>query len=357
MTSHHVTDAVARVEAELASFWSAPEMADGTPMVKVRASTMNFVVIASPPAMERLRDATEDLAQTHAGRSFLLQLDGRLAPWDASTDIHAVCRIDGSVPICYDRVEIAFGAMAAQRAASIVRALALSEVPVVAEAAAGAPSLLVDEIAPVCDRLVVDSATMPMTRVAELTRRAGGPVADRAFVRIFSWRELVSRFFDDARPALRAIKRVEIGRTPIAAGGRQGSASAAPKQEPAALLLGWLSSRLGWTFASRAEAKDAEGRSIEIALSEDGRPDVGPGTLTSIRIWTDLDGEALELGCERTDAPGIVRWSMKGARNVTHDHPLGFRDETWVLVKAIDSREGDKIYREAALAAAEWSSK
>jgi glucose-6-phosphate dehydrogenase assembly protein OpcA len=345
VTTSPVNEAVARVEAELNAFWAAPDTSTGEAAVKVRAATMSFVVIASQAEAERLRAATEDLAETHAGRAFLVGLDGRIAPWEVATDIHAVCRIDGSVPICYDRVEIMFGAMAAERAASVVRALALPEVPVVMEAAAGAPSLLVDDLAPICDRVIVDSAHMQLARVAEVIGRAGGPVADRAFVRTFSWRELTARFFDEAPSAARAIRRVTIGRT---TGG---------KVEPAALFLGWLASRLGWSFNTKTSATDAAGRPVEIALADEQRADVPPGVLTSVRMTAELDGAPIELCCARTDAPGIVRWSMEGARTLAHEHPLGFRDETWVLIKTIDAREGDQVFRQAALAAADWSAR
>jgi glucose-6-phosphate dehydrogenase assembly protein OpcA len=347
VTTSPVNEAVARVESELSAFWAAPDTSTGEAAVKVRAATMSFVVVASQAEAERLRAATEDLAQTHAGRAFLVGLDGRIAPWEAATDLYAVCRIDGSVPICYDRVEIMFGAMAAERAASVVRALALPEVPVVLEAAAGAPSLLIDALAPICDRVIVDSAHMPLARVAEVIERAGGPVADRAFVRTFSWRELTARFFDEAPSAARAIRRVTVGRT---TGG---------KVDPTALFIGWLASRLGWSFNTNTKysATDAAGRPVEIALADEPRADVPPGVLTSVRIATEIDGAPLELRCARTDAPGIVRWTMEGARTLCHEHPLGFRDETWVLIKAIDALEGDRVFREAALAAADWSAR
>jgi hypothetical protein len=46
---------------------------------------------------------------------------------------------------------------------------------------------------------------------------------------------------------------------------------------------------------------------------------------------------------------------MRGARSASHEHRLGFRDESWVLVKAIDGVASDQVYREAVLAATEWS--
>lgn len=341
MSTSPVEGAVARVEAELGAFWSAPEGETG--QTKVRAATLNFVAVAAAREIDRLREECDALTETHAGRAFLLQMDGRLAPWEVSTDVHAECRIDGAVPICYDRISIAFGAMSATRAASVVRSLALAEVPIVVESGPGAPGMLVDVLAPIADRVIVDTEHTPVARVEELIRRAAGAVADRAFVRTFSWRELTARFFDHALEATCCIRRVEIARTP---GG---------KQEPAALFLGWLASRLGWVLSSRSSAKDVNGGSIEIALAEDPRTDVGPGALTGVRIGAELRGAGLELECARTEAPGVVRWSMSGARSAVHEHRLGFRDETWVLVKAIDGAMSDRAYREAVLAATEWS--
>lgn len=349
MTTLPVNEAVAGVEAELAAFWATPDVSGGEghgPAVKVRAATMTFVVVSSHADMERQREACFALSETHAGRSFLLALDGRIAPWEASSDVHAVCRVDGSVPVCYDRVEMIFGAMAAGRAASVVRALALPEVPLVLEAAAGAPSMLVDELAPICDRVIVDSAHMSLARVAELNLRAGGPVADRAWVRTFSWRELCARFFDEAPAATQSIRRVEILRT----GGS--------KVDPAELFLGWLASRIGWSFTSRSSAKDTSGREVEIAAGDVQRTDLPPGVLVSVKISTELGGAPLELAVARTDGPGgrQVRWTMEGARSAAHEHPLGFRDEVWVLRKAIDSIEADKVYSEAVRAGVAWSS-
>src|SRR5206468_4328631 len=70
-----VSATVSRVEAELAKIWAAPDAATGTAAAaKVRASTMNLVVIAPAADLERLREATDELANTHAGRVLLVTL-------------------------------------------------------------------------------------------------------------------------------------------------------------------------------------------------------------------------------------------------------------------------------------------
>lgn len=343
-SSGAVSEAVSRVEAELNSFWSG-EGEGGE--AKARAATMNFVAVGAPNRTESLREEVSTLAETRAGRVFLMTLDGRLAPWEVVPDVSAVCHKDGDHVLCYDRVELSFGAMAAGRAGSVLKALAISEVPTIVEAAHGAPSVLLDPLLKGCDRLIVDSADAGVVRVAEIARKTELPIGDRAFVRSFSWRDLVARFFDDAREALRSIHSIEIVR------------AADGKNDPAALLLGWLGSRLGWRFEGRGAAVDLRGKTITIdaRLAE---PDAGlaPGDLGSLRIHTELGGQPLELSCARN--PGTartVRWSRSGALSGEHCHAIGFRDEGWVLLKCIEATESDRVYREAILAAAAWSAR
>jgi hypothetical protein len=209
-----VSEAVANAEAKLASFWAAPATAGGDAVMKVRASTLNYVVICAPQDADAYREATERLSETHGGRTLLLTMSGRIAAWDLVPDIHAVCRIDGAVPVCYDRVDLTFGAVAASRAASVVRSLVLPELPTVVEIGAGAPQPLVDAVAGKFDRLIVDSGKTALTVIARILQHTTCPVADRGMIRTYSWRELTARFFDEIPAALRDVRRVEIARTP-----------------------------------------------------------------------------------------------------------------------------------------------
>ncbi len=337
-----VSEAVSRVEAELNAFWSAASQGSEP---KARASTMNFVVVGAPTEKDALRDEIETLSATRAGRAFLMTIDAHLPPWDVDSDVSAVCHKEGESVVCYDRIELDFGAMAAQRAASVVGALVLSEVPTILEAGAGAPVSLVEALMSRADRLIVDSADLGVRKVSELGRKTTAPIADRAFVRTFSWRDMVARFFDDAVMATRAVTRIRIART------------SGWKQDPAALLLGWLASRLGMKIESKESAINANGDKVTIELvSEDPKEPLGPGEITGIHLSTWIDGVALELSCSRMDEDlHTVCWKREGARVGAHHHALGFREESWVLLKCIDATEGDGIYREAVLAAADWS--
>ncbi|MDI3290617.1 glucose-6-phosphate dehydrogenase assembly protein OpcA [Polyangium sp. 15x6] len=344
MTALPVGEALARIEAELASFWSSPDEQAGAPMTKVRSSTMSFVFTAAPSEIEHARATTDALADTHPGRAFVLTSDGRLAPWEVSYDVRAACRLDGGTPICFDWIEMTFGAMACERAGSVVAALVVPEVPVVVELGRGAPRALLPTLLPRADRLIVDSAHTSVARIAEMLHMSTAPVGDRQFVRTYQWRELVARFFDDARPSLGSIREVTVGRTP-------GGAT-----EPAALFLGWLGSRLGWGFEARDRARDRHGEPVRITLRDDPREGLAPGQITGVWIEASLEGEPLSLACVRDrENPKQVAWTRRGARVTSHEHALGHRDEAWVLVKALDATEGDRVLRDALVLAAQWS--
>jgi glucose-6-phosphate dehydrogenase assembly protein OpcA len=347
VTALPVNEVVGRVEAELTAFWSTPDEQSGEPMPKVRSSTMSYAIVAGAAELDRSREATELLADTHPGRAFLLTTSGRLAPWEVDYEVRAACRLDGgSQPICYDWLEMTFGAVASERAGSVVTALALPEVPVVVEVGRGAPRTLVAALLPRAERLIVDSSHTSAARIAEMAAVAGAPIGDRQFVRTYTWRELIARFFDDALEATGAIGQVTVARTP-------GGAT-----EPAALLLGWLVARLGWTFEARDRARDRRGERVIVTLRDEARDDIGPGEITGVWIDATLGGEPLSLACARSgDNPRKVSWTRKGARTSSHEHALGFRDEPWVLVKAIDATKGDQVYRDALVIAADWSAR
>ena len=337
-----VSEAVSRVEAELNAFWAAAS--EGSEP-KARASTMNFVVIGGTTATDHLREEIETLSHTRAGRAFLMTIDGHLAPWEVTSDVSAVCHKEGDSVVCYDRIELGFGAIAAQRAASVLGALVLPEVPTIVEAGSGAPTSLVEALVGRADRLIVDSADLGARKVADLSRKSAAPIADRAFVRTFSWRDLVARFFDDAVLATKAVTAIRVART------------SGWKHDPAALLLGWLASRIGLRFESKGSAVNGNGDKVTIELADEAPCDsLGPGEITAIHLTTWIDGVALELSCARlADDRHTACWKREGARTGAHHHALGFREESWVLIKCIDATEGDRVYREAVEAEADWS--
>lgn len=343
MTVGTVGEVVKAIEGSLALFWSTPS--DGA-VPKVRASTTNLVVLAPLERWDEAREQIEAVTETHAGRAFILGVDPKIAPWEVRGESSATCRVGGAVPVCHDRVELAFGAIAAERAGSIVRGLSLAEVPIVVDASLGGSNLLLGSLAAHASRVIVDSSRVPVHDLVRLVGGSGASLADRVLVRTFSFRELCARFFDGRADTLSAIERVVVGRT---------SFDHASACDPAPLVFGWLAGLLGWTFRSKSEATRADGGPVALFLHEDRRDDLGPAQLSSIEIETRHGGHPLTLSLSRIEGSlRSARWRMSGALAAEHVFPLGYRDEGWVLGRAIDAREGDRVTRLTLEAAARW---
>jgi len=339
-----LSETLVAIERELTAIWAEPDGATG--LSKVRASTLNLAVVAAGSQLDALREQTDALSETHAGRVFLVSSDGHIPPWAIEYEVSGVCRPSGgqSAPVCNDRVELRCGAMVSPRVPSVVGTLTLAELPLVVEIGPGAPRKLGDALVQVADRIITDSGHTPVARIAEMVRAVSAPVCDRGFLRLYPWRDLCARFFDDAVAAAHAVSRVQIARTP---GG----------EDPASLMLGWLASRLGWDLSGALEAGHAvrrDGGEVEIELVEEAVPNLPPGEIIGVAMKAELEGDSLSLRCWRNDASRIVRWTRSGARTDEHEHALGTPDETRVIAKALDGLDDDRVCRQALLAAAGW---
>lgn len=340
MSSGLVSDTLSAIEGELRALWAVPD--EGTRLPKVRASTLNLVVVAAGTELEAYRRSTDDLSETHAGRVILVSLDGRIASWEIEHEVSGVCRPSGGEagPICNDRIELRCGAMVAPRIRSVLGALALPEIAVIAEIGPGAPNGLADALVQAADRVIVDSSHTSFRRIRDLALLANAAVVDRAFIRQHSWRELCARMFDDIVPALSSVAAIEITSAP-----RPGA------PDPALLLLGWFASRIGMSPVAPGRLSHPSGRSAVWSVKP--AAEGPPGEIAGVRFEASLDGEPLSLSCERAARSGSLLTRRRGALASEHEHALGHHDETWVLRKAIDSRGADAVYRAAVMIAAD----
>lgn len=336
-----VAELLDRVEAALAAVWAPAGPEAGEP-AKVRAALINYVVVAPRSETARWEQAAEAITSTHPGRAIVVAVDGRISAGDVEAATTAVCRLDdGSTPVCSDRVTLVFGSLAAERTASFVRGLLLSELPTVVELAPGAPLGVARAMARLADRLVLDTRGTPLAVATELAEATRGAVADRAWVRGYSTRELIARLFDDAVEELPRITQLTVLRT---AGG----------VDPAPLLVGWLATRLGWTPQGPGRVDGPRGP-IRIELATATHAELPAGTLAGIHIDVDCDGTTARRSLERIGV-AAARMRVEGPRACTHEHTLGFRDESWVADMAIDATEGDAVYRTALQAASQFVS-
>jgi glucose-6-phosphate dehydrogenase assembly protein OpcA len=328
-----------RIEAELAAVW-APSPADSGEPAKVRAALTNYIVLTPRSDLARWEEAADAVTATHPGRAIVLTIDGRVGAGDVEAETTAVCRFDdGHTPVCSDRITLVFGSLAAERTASFVRSLILPELPTVVEVAPGASVAVARALAGMAERLVLDTRGTNLALAVELAAATRGRVADRAWVRTYSVRELVARLFDGAVDELERVTRVTLART---AGG----------VDPAPLFLGWLGSRLGWTPRGPGRVDGPRGE-VLIEVQETPRGELPEGVITAVHFDIDTGGASLRRSFERT-GPAAARVVVQGPTPSAHSHALGSRDEAWVAEKVIDATEGDRVYRAALLGAQQF---
>lgn len=339
-----VSDALGRVESELAAIW---QPAPGEPP-KVRASTMNLVVLAGSEVPADVVDRIDALGTTHPARALLVAVGPRLAPWALEPDVSAICRKDpGGEVVCSERVRLVLGAVTAKRAASILSALSISELPTVVLPLASAQPLLTEQLVATADRWVLDTRSTPLARVAQIAASARGYVADLGWAESFPWRDLTARFFDEAAllPLLASIERVEVLHA-----ARDGGTTPSDVR----LYLGWLASRLGWRLGGPDRAH-AAGRDVLLAIRAEKASPHGAGAILAVAIEGAIDGRRARVSVARAPGAGGFAWKIEREAEppMSHTFRLTLRDELWLLTRCIDASEPDRVLRGAIAAAAE----
>lgn len=217
---------VSEIERTLARLRTAQED-DG--VADLRTSTMTHVVWAPPKWLPRAQKVLDGLAERHPARTiFLVPEPGRVDSVRARATVRDFPIGDGR-EVLSEVVEVRLTGRAAEHPASIVLPLLISDLPAFCrwrgEPAWGGAAL--EEIASVCDRLVVDSSEWSRVpdgyaSLASLFDRI--VVSDIAWRRTLPWRERLA----DRWPGIRSIRTLRVD---------------GPRAD-ARLLAGWLRSRL-----------------------------------------------------------------------------------------------------------------
>jgi glucose-6-phosphate dehydrogenase assembly protein OpcA len=180
--------------------------------------------------------------------------------------------------------------------------------------------LLFDRVARDADTCIFDSGEMDLRdlpRLAALAAREGRryALADFSWLRLASWQELVARFFDppECLPVLSSLERIVVRFQPR-------RIDPEPVSNPAALFVGWLAARLGWSLARwesvgegavEAQLKSATAVGPRVRFEPLARGAVRPGNLQDVR----LEAGSACFHVERSeDDPSVLCWSSAGAR-------------------------------------------
>ena len=330
-----------------------------------RASVLNLVVYSEREAHARRAARTvADLALRHPSRAIVLLGDRDRSGVVASVQLHChVPQSDGAQPVLYEQIMARVRGDFDERVASVVIPLLVPDLPVFLWWTGTPPrdARHLDDLVALADRFIIDSADFarPDHTLPEVARLARHRVAitDLNWARLTHWRELIAQFFDVPawRPFLDGVTGIRAGFA-VDMDGRD----IHPSQ--ALLLLGWLSSRLGWRpveALAPAEAGGllfrmgrADGAPIMVRLRPRFERGLDAGDVSGIRIQATHAREAAEFVIKRAPderhatATAIIGGVVRSERVVPLP-ALGIRE---LLGEELAIARNDHVY-EVALAA------
>ncbi|MGB5734077.1 MAG: glucose-6-phosphate dehydrogenase assembly protein OpcA [Thiohalocapsa sp.] len=234
------------IERELAAIWATIDGQQKDGGVVTRASMSNVMIFCD--GEEQALDAADRiprLVQHHPARVLVLAVIEDQSNDDVQAWVTAHCRrtSDGT-QLCAEHIELRFRAGSAERAASVVRSLLISDLPSALWWLSPRPPALTgpvfDAFAPMADQIIYDSigwsdppsAVRAMTRWSKNNRTV---IFNLAWRRLKPWRRILAQTLAPTLVpgALQRIDAIELHHGP----------HALPLTW---LLLGWLASRLGW---------------------------------------------------------------------------------------------------------------
>ncbi len=250
---------VIAIESELTQLWkaAAEDTLEGQPVV--RACVVNLVVYApSDEAAEHINETISHVSARHPNRSIVIVADADAKPIRLSASISAHCQIPpaGSKQVCSEQITLRASGAAVDEVHGTVLPLLIPDLPVFLWWHDEPPleDHLFWELLGSSEYLVVDSADLPperagdaLERLQKLVQEGDVVLSDLNWSRLAHWRELVAQFFD-APPARGYLERLDRVSVEIAS-----NRGGVPDFTEGLLLVGWLASRLGWTWKDGAD--------------------------------------------------------------------------------------------------------
>jgi glucose-6-phosphate dehydrogenase assembly protein OpcA len=278
---------IARLEKEMRDLWNAPEDPSAPPLSRV--CTMNIEVVApTSDLLERYTPVVDEVTSSIPARAILASIEPSASSDELTGTATAVCSVEGGKTICSERITLACRGNAAARAASAIESFLVPEIPtaLVWLGRVHVDDPVFEDLANDAHRIILDSEYTSIASVIQVaawarTQPNAPVIADLAWTRIATWQEMLARFFDppETRELAQKITRIRF---------KQVSESGTRIGPEAALMLGWMGTRLGWKTSRLAGAlrfKRPDGTNIVVELGGVPRPQgVAPHTLAAMAI-------------------------------------------------------------------------
>jgi glucose-6-phosphate dehydrogenase assembly protein OpcA len=355
---------VAAVEQKLAELWSqtTTELEDDEATV-LRARVANLMVFVSNEAtLKEVADSMQSLTAAHPGR-VLLMLGDRTAPdRDIEMSVSSLCQTDkrtGARRLCGEEVTLKAQGNFVVELPSAATPLLVSDLPTFLcwrEVLDPADQVFAKLLIPT-DRLIIDSlefasSTEELIKTSELfDQETYGEIAisDLNWERLTLWRALLADFYDV--PAYQPwLDRIDSVRVDVVAP-EPGGAGVAPQ---ALLIVGWLASRLGWTFNrqnkehGRFEFTSAQDRTITVEFSDAKGEGRKAGRLVHIGLGANHKSPARFVVTRSEDNRHILAEAQIGS-DVQRGRllPVRNRSTAQLLAREMEILSRDSVYQEA----------
>ncbi|HUG49101.1 MAG TPA: glucose-6-phosphate dehydrogenase assembly protein OpcA [Candidatus Limnocylindria bacterium] len=346
----------------------------GSVRVRMRTSVLTLVVIAPRPEItERALAAVNALHSRHPSRAIVVSPGDFDGPATVDAHIYAECKLSdrSGAEVCTEQILVKTGGELSQHLSRVVTPLLIHDLPVVLwwpdDPAFGTRQF--QEIAGICDRLLVDSGAFGddgSRRLAGLAAVVSDDVSvsDIGWLRMTLWRELLAGLFDHPllTPELEHIRSVRLD---VA---RPGAIFRLPK---AAYLCGWLAAMLGWEVARPLAARTDGGELMEgawrkgrkeikvevrpVQASLGGSPRTA-GSLTRLEIETSRARTQVRARITRQQDHLLATADWNGAQVTRRAGRLEPFEETPFIAEALERVAVDPIFARALVRAVRFLS-
>jgi glucose-6-phosphate dehydrogenase assembly protein OpcA len=277
---------------------------------------MNLEIVAPTiDILERYTKVVDEVTASIPARAILASVEPDADGDTFEGEANSICWVEGGRQICSERITLRARGNASARAASAIEAFLVPEIPtaLVWLGRVHTDDPIFEDLANDANRVVLDSEYTSIASVIHVAswarQQPNAPeIADLAWTRIAAWQEMLARLFDDAASMALAHKVTRLRL-------KQASPVGSPIGSEAALLIGWIGTRLGWKTTRLAGAirfRRPDGATIAIELGSVPRPDgVAPQTLASVVIEAgdDSHNPILKGSIERALGSGLTEVS------------------------------------------------
>jgi glucose-6-phosphate dehydrogenase assembly protein OpcA len=290
------------------------------------ARVLNLIAVVDQEWRGEIENRLEKVGRFHPSRTIICAVEPKRDTLDAWATMSA-SETDGAVG-AEERVELAIGEKHVPNLETIVDPLLVPDLATLLWSPHGHPDAI-DALIELTDTVLIDSVQEPEPKAAverahELLEHAY--VVDLAWLRSAPWRERIAATFDP--PAWRHMLR-EISAVTV----RHHEDSTAS----GSLMLGWLSSRLGWEPSAFEKEDDGlvarargVGRRVKLRLDVDETMPV-PG-LSGLTVET---AEGMQLSLDRGSGGLTARRKQRGGREICWTVLGASRGEAGILGEGI----------------------